>query len=33
MAPEYKKFTVLDHPMIKRDVTLLRDKNYKAGVI
>ena len=26
MAPEYKKFTVLDHPMIKRDVTLLRDK-------
>ncbi|MGA8264024.1 MAG: uracil phosphoribosyltransferase [Ignavibacteriaceae bacterium] len=29
MAPEYKKFTVLDHPMIKRDVTLLRDKTTK----
>ena len=27
MTPEYKTFTVLDHPMIKRDVTLLRDKS------
>ena len=27
MTSEYKNFTVLDHPMIKRDVTLLRDKS------
>ena len=26
MAAAYKNFTVLNHPMIKRDVTLLRDK-------
>lgn len=27
MTSEYKNFAVLDHPMIKRDVTLLRDKS------
>ena len=27
MTSEYKNFAVVDHPMIKRDVTLLRDKS------
>ena len=37
MASRFKNFTLIDHPLVKRDVTLLRDKstspeNFRAAV-